>query len=147
MKCHEKGDYSTNHCTQRNKLQQTSSLTKPSEKQAGICFCWNRYKYSWDTILHWSLMMSQLYIIFWKICYRFFFFLQIPKDWMTQRLFPSSKSCSQHGLWQGRMEAAAAVAPQCSVQEAKAETWGFLNWHYFTQVKSYILRISRIKWK
>lgn len=77
----------------------------------------------------------------------FFFFLQIPKDWMTQRLFPSSKSCSQHGLWQGRMEAAAAVAPQCSVQEAKAETWGFLNWHYFTQVKSYSLRISRIKWK
>lgn len=45
------------------------------------------------------------------------------------------------------MEAAAAVAPQCSVREGKAETWGFLNCHYFTQVKSYILRISRIKWK
>lgn len=92
---------------------------------------------------------AQLHSIFWKFCYRFFFFffLQIPKDWMTQRLSPSSKSCSQRGLWQGRMEAAPAVAPQCSVQEGKADTWRFLHWHYSPKVKSYILRISRIKRK
>lgn len=61
VKWHEKCDYSTIHCIQRNKLQHTSILTKPSEKQAGICFCWNCYKYSPETqpcIGHWWWVSS-----------------------------------------------------------------------------------------
>lgn len=78
--------------------------------------------------------------------FSFFMFCKYLKTEWLKDFFPLQQELFAARTVTRQNQGSCCCCPTVLDMRGEAQTWGFLNWHS-PQVKSFILRLSRIKWK